>query len=125
MGIPHMPLKEIRKALELTQGQMAQTLGTTQDNVSRVENRADLLVSTLKSYVEAMGGSPTMIAEFPAGKIAVTLTPEPPARAARRSSQLDAPGRCRCDRPHRAPWPPRFRSPLRPARSRFEGNRPP
>ena len=44
---------------------MAATLGIGQEGVSRLEKRSDLLISTLRSYVEAMGGSLSIVAEFP------------------------------------------------------------
>ncbi|MND08666.1 hypothetical protein D3C83_314460 [compost metagenome] len=47
---------------------MAGQLGTTQDNVSRLENRNDLLVSTLRKAIEAMGGHLSIVAEFPGRK---------------------------------------------------------
>ncbi len=43
----------------------ATTLGIGQEGVSRLEKRSDLLISTLRSYVEAMGGSLSLVAEFP------------------------------------------------------------
>jgi hypothetical protein len=43
----------------------ATTLGITQDSVSRLEKRSDLLLSTLRKTVEAMGGNLSLIAEFP------------------------------------------------------------
>lgn len=60
-----MSLRDLRQALTLTQQRMAKTLGIGQDGVSRLEQRSDLLLSTLRSYVEAMGGHLTLIAEFP------------------------------------------------------------
>jgi len=60
-----MSLRELRKAHELTQEQVAEILEVGQDGVSRLEKRGDLLVSTLRSYVEAMGGRLSLIAEFP------------------------------------------------------------
>ncbi|MGH9721721.1 MAG: helix-turn-helix domain-containing protein [Bryobacteraceae bacterium] len=60
-----MTLLELRQAHKLTQVRIAKTLGITQDGVSRLEKRSDLLLSTLRSYVEAMGGSLSLIAEFP------------------------------------------------------------
>jgi transcriptional regulator with XRE-family HTH domain len=60
-----MTLRELRRAHKLTQGRIAETLGIGQDQVSRLEQRSDLLLSTLRSYVEAMGGRLTIIAEFP------------------------------------------------------------
>jgi transcriptional regulator with XRE-family HTH domain len=60
-----MTLRELRHARKLTQVKMAQKLGITQDSVSRLEKRSDLLLSTLRKTVEAMGGSLTLVAEFP------------------------------------------------------------
>ena len=52
-----MTLRELRQARKLTQVRMAKTLGITQDSVSRLEKRSDLLLSTLRKTVEAMGGT--------------------------------------------------------------------
>lgn len=58
-------LQELRQAHKLTQKRMAEVLGVGQDSVSRLEQRSDLLISTLRGYVEAMGGRLSLIAEFP------------------------------------------------------------
>ncbi len=60
-----MSLRELRRAHKLTQEKIADTLKIGQDQVSRLEQRSDLLISTLRSYIEAMGGSLTLLAEFP------------------------------------------------------------
>jgi transcriptional regulator with XRE-family HTH domain len=60
-----MTLRELRHARKLTQVKMAKTLGVTQDSVSRLEKRSDLLLSTLRKAVEAMGGNLSLVAEFP------------------------------------------------------------
>ena len=60
-----MTLRELRKARRLTQARVAAELGITQDGVSRLEQRSDLLLSTLRKTVEAMGGSLTLVARFP------------------------------------------------------------
>jgi DNA-binding XRE family transcriptional regulator len=60
-----MTLRELRHARKLTQVKMAKTLGVTQDSVSRLERRSDLLLSTLRKTVEAMGGNLSLVAEFP------------------------------------------------------------
>src|SRR6202051_1512183 len=60
-----MTLRELRHARKLTQVRMARTLGITQDSVSRLEKRSDLLLSTLRKTVEAMGGNLSLVAEFP------------------------------------------------------------
>ncbi len=49
----------------LTQERMAQILGIDQDSVSRLEKRTDLHLSTLNNYINAMGGSLKLVAEFP------------------------------------------------------------
>ncbi len=58
-------LRDLRQAQHLTQERMAELMGVEQENVSRLERRADLLLSTLSSYVAAMGGKLRLIAEFP------------------------------------------------------------
>lgn len=68
-----MSLRELRKAHHLAQDQVAEALGIGQDGISRLEKRSDLLISTLRSYIEAMGGNLSLIAEFP-GHRPITLT---------------------------------------------------
>jgi transcriptional regulator with XRE-family HTH domain len=58
-------LQELRQAHRLTQKRMAEVLGVGQDSVSRLEQRSDLLISTLRGYVEALGGRLSLVAEFP------------------------------------------------------------
>lgn len=60
-----MTLRELRKARQLTQVRLARRLGITQDGVSRLEKRSDLLLSTLRETVEAMGGNLSLVAQFP------------------------------------------------------------
>ena len=60
-----MSLRDLRKARKLTQARVAKVLGVTQDSVSRLEKRSDLLLSTLRKTVKAMGGDVRIIAEFP------------------------------------------------------------
>ena len=60
-----MTLRELRRARKLTQVRMAKVLGITQDSVSRLEKRSDLLLSTLRKTVRAMGGNLSLVAEFP------------------------------------------------------------
>src|SRR5487761_67309 len=63
--VEEMSLRDLRRALRLTQDRIAETLGIGQEGVSRLEKRSDLLISTLRSYVEAMGGRLSLVAEFP------------------------------------------------------------
>ena len=58
-------LQELRQAHKLTQKRMAELLEIGQDSVSRLEQRSDLLISTLRGYIEAMGGRLSLVAEFP------------------------------------------------------------
>jgi hypothetical protein len=44
---------------------LAKSLHIGQEGVSKIEKRSDLLISTLQSYVKAMGGSLSIIAKFP------------------------------------------------------------
>lgn len=60
-----LSLGDLRKAHAMTQIRMAEALGIGQDGVSRIEQRSDLLISTLRSYVEAMGGHLHLVAKFP------------------------------------------------------------
>lgn len=60
-----LTLQELRKALDLTQKQIAKNMDIGQDNVSRLEKRGDLHISTLRNYVEAIGGHLRLTVEFP------------------------------------------------------------
>lgn len=57
-----MTLRELRHTRKLTQVRMAKKLGITQDSVSRLEQRSDLLLSTLRKTIEAMGGNLSLLA---------------------------------------------------------------
>ncbi len=90
-----LTLRDLRQAQHLTQERMAALMGVEQENVSRLERRSDLLLSTLSSYVAAMGGKLRLIAEFPNRRpVAVTFgdlsddaPPPKPRRRARLKSQ--------------------------------------
>lgn len=64
-----MPLAEVRRARELTQQQIAHNLEVNQAWVSKVERQMDMYVSTLRSYIEAMGGELEIIARFHDGAV--------------------------------------------------------
>ena len=61
----YLTLKELRKARDKTQVQIAQSMGIRQASVAQMENQGDLLISTLRSHIEAMGGSLTLMVQFP------------------------------------------------------------
>ncbi len=58
-------LKDLRQASQQTQEQLAAVLGVGQDAISRLERRSDMLLSTLRHYVESMGGKLELVAQFP------------------------------------------------------------
>ena len=60
-----MTLQELRRARKLTQVSVAKALSITQDSVSRLEKRRDILLSTLRETVQVMGGNLSLVAEFP------------------------------------------------------------
>ena len=60
-----MTLRQLREARRLTQVKVAKKLGVSQDSISRLEKRSDLLLSTLRKTVRAMGGSLSLVAKFP------------------------------------------------------------
>jgi transcriptional regulator with XRE-family HTH domain len=60
-----MTRRQLRHALKLTQEQMAEFLQVDQGNVSRLEQRTDLMLSTLRRYIAAMGGELKLVVEFP------------------------------------------------------------
>jgi len=64
-----MPLQELRQAHQMSQERLAQLLTTKQANVSRMERRTDMYISTLRNYIEAMGGELDIIARFPDGEV--------------------------------------------------------
>lgn len=62
-------LYRIREELEISQKELAQTMGIKQPSLSAIENRGnDLKISTMKKYVEAMGGKLRIDVELPTGK---------------------------------------------------------
>ncbi len=63
-----MPLAEIRKAIGMTQADLAARLEVGQGSVSKVESAADMYLTTLRKYVEALGGELRLTAVFPGGR---------------------------------------------------------
>jgi hypothetical protein len=64
VGLQELTLKELRQDLELTQAALGQSAAMTQPELSRLEGRADHLISTLRRYVEALGGRLEITAVF-------------------------------------------------------------
>jgi DNA-binding XRE family transcriptional regulator len=88
-----LTLQDLRRAQKLTQEQMATVLNIGQDSISRLEKRSDMMLSTMRSYVEAMGGSLELVARFPkrAPVIITSITdisPQPRTVSKRKKPQL-------------------------------------
>jgi transcriptional regulator with XRE-family HTH domain len=60
-----MNLREVRRLRKLTQTRLSKKLKIGQEGVSRIEKRTDLYLSTLRSYVEGVGGELTLMVRFP------------------------------------------------------------
>ena len=61
----YLTLQELRKAKQLTQAQLAEVLNIRQATIAQMEKRSDLMLSTLRGYIEAMGGKLSLMVEFP------------------------------------------------------------
>ena len=67
-------LGELRRELDLTQAALADRLNVTQENVSQIERgETDIRLSTLRRYVEALGGQLEMRATFPDRSVNLTV----------------------------------------------------
>jgi transcriptional regulator with XRE-family HTH domain len=66
-----MPLEELREAREMTQTQLADVLQVSQGAISKVERRTDMYISTLRSYIRAIGGDLQIRAVFPEGEVLI------------------------------------------------------
>jgi hypothetical protein len=70
-ALEEMPLAELRRARKFTQQQIAQSLKIKQASVSKMESQTDMYISTIRRFIEAMGGELEIIAKFPEGSIIV------------------------------------------------------
>lgn len=68
-----MTLQELRRARAMTQVSLAKSLGVAQKQVSEIEKRTDMHISTLRRSVQTMGGKLSLVAEFP-DRAPVTLS---------------------------------------------------
>jgi transcriptional regulator with XRE-family HTH domain len=69
--LKEMPLAELRRARGLSQKTLAGILHVDQASISKLERRADMYISTLRSHIEAMGGELEIIARFPDGTVKI------------------------------------------------------
>ena len=67
-----MPLQELRRARGLSQEALAATLKVRQASISKLERRADMYISTLRSHIRAMGGELEIVARFPDGEVRIS-----------------------------------------------------
>jgi DNA-binding XRE family transcriptional regulator len=72
-SMEEMPLHQLRNAREMTQTRLAELLNIDQGGVSKLEKRTDMYLSTLRSYVEAMGGTLEVRAVFPDGEVKIEM----------------------------------------------------
>src|SRR5580698_7089684 len=66
-----MTLYQLREARSLTQVNLAKVLNVNQGAVSRMEKRTDMYVSTLRNFIQAMGGQLQVKAIFPEGEVEI------------------------------------------------------
>lgn len=69
--LAELPLQELRQARALSQQELAEVLGLNQATVSKLERRTDMYLSSLRRFVEAMGGELEITARFPEGKVRI------------------------------------------------------
>ena len=67
-----MPLRELRQAMALTQQDLADRLQVNQPAVAKLEQRTDMYISSLRSYIESIGGQLRIVASFPTGDVDIT-----------------------------------------------------
>jgi transcriptional regulator with XRE-family HTH domain len=71
-SVAAMPLDALRKAREMTQLQLSEVLGVHQSEVSKIEHRTDICISTLIEYIEALGGHLEIRAVFPDREVRIS-----------------------------------------------------
>lgn len=70
--LKEMPLHELRRARGLSQEALAAVLHVGQGSISKIERRADMYISTLRSHIQAMGGDLEIVARFPDGEVKIS-----------------------------------------------------
>lgn len=74
--LAELPLQELRQARSLSQEELAEVLGLNQATISKLERRTDMYLSSLRRFVEAMGGELEITASFPEGRVRIHLLEE-------------------------------------------------
>lgn len=67
-----LSLSELRQIRKLSQQNLAASMNKKQPNLSKLERNSDMYISTLRMYVEAMGGDLEIIAKFPDGDVRIS-----------------------------------------------------
>ena len=70
--LSEMPLNELRNARGLSQKTLAEAMNIQQPAVAKIERRADMYISTLRSHIRAMGGDLEIVAKFPDGDVRIS-----------------------------------------------------
>jgi transcriptional regulator with XRE-family HTH domain len=71
--LAELPLQELRQARALSQQELAEVLGLNQATISKLERRTDMYLSSLRRFVEAMGGELEITASFPDGRVRIQM----------------------------------------------------
>ena len=71
-ALTEMPLNELRNARGLSQQMLAEAMHIQQPAIAKMERRADMYISTLRSHIRAMGGDLEIIARFPEGDVKIS-----------------------------------------------------
>jgi transcriptional regulator with XRE-family HTH domain len=74
--LSELPLQELRQARSLSLEELAEVLGLNQATISKLERRTDMYLSSLRRFVEAMGGELEITASFPEGRVRIHLLEE-------------------------------------------------
>ncbi len=71
--LEELPLQELRQARAWSQEELAEVLGLNQATISKLERRTDMYLSSLRRFIEAMGGELEITASFPEGRVRIQL----------------------------------------------------
>ena len=70
--LSELPLNELRQARGVSQKMLADVLHAQLPSIAKIEKRADMYISTLRSHIEAMGGESEVVARFPDGNLKIS-----------------------------------------------------
>ena len=70
--LAEMPLHKLRQVRGLSQKMLADVQHVQQPSIPKIEKRADMYISTLRSHIEAMGGELEVVARFPDGNVMIS-----------------------------------------------------